>query len=109
MRNPFVSREEWLKARRKPAAGAKALGAVEFLSLAAAPTFALMALHEAVLGGGALDALCMAAPDASPLSGMAVMYGLMSAFHVAPWLRLIDPRRRNNSAIREGRAIPSHL
>jgi hypothetical protein len=43
------------------------------------------------LGGGPLDALCSA--DASPLSGMALMYLLMSAFHLAPWLKLIAGRR----------------
>ena len=29
------------------------------------------------------------APGGIPLSGMAVMYLLMSAFHAAPWLSLI--------------------
>lgn len=56
-----------------------------FLSLAAAPTFAIMALLTAVLGGGPLDTLC----GASPLTGMVAMYMLMSVFHLAPWLRLI--------------------
>jgi hypothetical protein len=56
-----------------------------FLSLAAAPTFAIMALLTAVLGGGPLDALCAA----SPLNGMAAMYLLMGVFHLAPWLKLI--------------------
>lgn len=67
-------------------------GAVDFLSLAAAPTFAIMAL----LTGG-LDAtpdiLCSATQHASPLNGMVVMYLLMSAFHSAPWLKLISSRR----------------
>src|SRR5437899_8017060 len=58
------------------------------LSYAAAPTFAVMALLT-VAGGGAPDALCSAGP-ASPLSGMVAMYLLMSAFHAAPWLRLIS-------------------
>jgi hypothetical protein len=65
-----------------------ALGAADWLSLAAAPTFALMALLTGVLGGPA-DVLCAAMQDASPLSGMAPMYLLMSAFHLAPWLKLI--------------------
>ena len=34
-----------------------------------------------------------AAQDASPLSGMVWMYMLMSAFHAAPWLRLITRRQ----------------
>ncbi len=75
------------------AADAAALGAADWLSLAAAPTFALMALLTGVLGGGAPDMLCSAAPDASPLGGMAPMYWLMSAFHAAPWLRLIARRQ----------------
>jgi hypothetical protein len=72
---------------------ATALGAAGWLSLAAAPTFAIMALLTGVLGGGPLDAVCAAA-HASPLSGMVPMYLLMSAFHAAPWLKLISSRRR---------------
>jgi hypothetical protein len=68
---------------------AAAIGAADFLYLAAAPTFAIMALLTAVLGGGSPDALC----GASPLSGMVPMYLLMSAFHLAPWLKLISSRR----------------
>jgi hypothetical protein len=67
-------------------------GAAECLSLAAAPTFAVMALLTAVLGGGPLDALCSAGTEASPLTGMIPMYLLMSAFHTAPWLKLISNR-----------------
>ena len=68
------------------------LGAADCLSLMAAPTFAVMALITAVLGGGPLAMLCSSAPDASPLTGMIPMYLLMSAFHAAPWLRLISSR-----------------
>jgi hypothetical protein len=71
---------------------AAALGAADFLYLAAAPTFAVMALLTSVLGGGPSDALCSMA-SASLLSGMAPMYLLMSAFHTAPWLKLISGRR----------------
>ena len=69
-------------------------GAADWLSLAAAPTFAVMALLTAVLSGGPLDMLCGAAPDASPLTGMIPMYVLMSAFHAAPWLKLISRARQ---------------
>src|SRR5262245_10011824 len=65
------------------AGNAAALGATDWLSLAAAPTFAIMALLAGVLGGGAPDVLCSAAHDASPLTGMVPMYLLMSAFHSA--------------------------
>jgi hypothetical protein len=61
----------------------------EWLSLAAAPTFAAMALLTGAFGGAPPDILCAAESHGSPLSGMTAMYALMSAFHVAPWLKLI--------------------
>lgn len=70
---------------------AATLGTTDWLSLAAAPTFAIMALLT--LLSGAPDVICSAAQDMSPLSGMVVMYLLMSAFHLAPWLKLIAGRR----------------
>ena len=77
-------------------AGIAARGA-NWLSLAAAPTFVIMALLAAFPGAGPPDMLCASAQHASPLSGMAAMYGLMSAFHSAPWLKLIS--RRCSSAL----------
>ena len=62
-----------------------------WLALAATPTFAIMALVTAVLGGGPADLLC-AAGQGSLLGGMVPMYLLMSAFHSAAWLRLIAER-----------------
>ena len=70
-----------------------ALGAADWLCLAAAPAFAIMALLTGVLGGGQMAMMCATAQDASPLSGMVPMYLLMSAVHSAPWLRLIFSRR----------------
>jgi hypothetical protein len=70
---------------------APALIAADWLRLAAAPTFATMALLTGVIGGGAPDGLC-SAQDASALTGMVPMYLLMSAFHATPWLRLITRR-----------------
>ena len=55
------------------------------------PRRPIMALLT-VLGGGAPDMLCSGAQAASPLSGMVPMYVLMSAFHSAPWLKLISTR-----------------
>ena len=72
-------------------------GAAELISLAAAPTFAIMALLTGVFGGGPMDMLCSAAHEASPLNGMVPMYVLMSAFHLTPWLKLIS-RRQNGRA-----------
>jgi hypothetical protein len=87
-------------ASRREAAGvgagsgnAAALGIADWLCLAAAPTFSIMALLTGVLGGRQPDLLCSAAQGASPLSGMVSMYLLMSAFHLAPWLKLISSRR----------------
>ncbi len=57
-----------------------------WLSLAASPTFAIMALLTA--GDARADMLCSAG-GASPLGGMATMYLLMAAFHAGPWLRLM--------------------
>jgi hypothetical protein len=73
--------------------GTAALGAADWLCLAAAPAFAIMALLTGVLGGGQMAMMCATAQDASPLSGMVPMYLLMSAVHSAPWLRLISSRR----------------
>jgi hypothetical protein len=64
------------------------------LSHAAAPTFAIMALLTGIQDGGMPGVLCSTAPDASPLTGMVPMYLLMSAFHSAPWLKLMTNWRR---------------
>jgi hypothetical protein len=68
--------------------------ATEWLALAAAPTFAVMALLTAGFGNGNTpDLLCSAMHQASPLGGMVPMYLLMSAFHARPWLTLVLGRR----------------
>jgi hypothetical protein len=69
---------------------AACLGVADWLSLAAAPTFAGMAVATTVLGGDGSGLMCLAAPHTLPLTGMQPMYVLMSAFHAAPWLRLIS-------------------
>ena len=73
---------------------APAFGAPDWLSLAAAPTFAVMAFLTAVLGGGGQDAICAAAEHSIPQNGMVWMYTLMSAFHTPPWLKLVASRRK---------------
>lgn len=65
------------------------LPVTEWLSLAAAPTFAIMALLTGIHGAGMQALLCSAMHETSLLSGMVPMYLLMSAFHFTPWLRLI--------------------
>ncbi|MBN9234804.1 MULTISPECIES: hypothetical protein [Phyllobacteriaceae] len=65
-------------------------GFTDWLCLAATPTFAAMALLSAVTGGA--DMICSSMADALPLNGMVMMYLLMSAFHLPPWLRLVAGR-----------------
>jgi hypothetical protein len=67
--------------------------AADGLRLAAAPTFAAMALVTATVGRASTDMLCSPGHEASVLNGMVLMYGLMSTFHLAPWLKLISRRR----------------
>ena len=82
-----------------------ALVAADWLCLAAAPTFAIMALLSGVPGGAPQDALCLAAHHGSLLGGMVPMYWLMSAFHSAPWLKLVVRRRSSRGPVR----IPPRL
>jgi hypothetical protein len=67
-----------------------ALRVAHWLSFGAAPTFAAMATLAGILGGGTHEISCSAASHTAALSGMVPMYGLMSAFHLAPWLKLIS-------------------
>jgi hypothetical protein len=78
-----------------------------WLALAAAPTFAIMALLIRIHGGGMPGMLCSAARDASPLSGMDLMYLLMSGFHLAPWLTLLF-HRSHSRALRQRAHIMRH-
>jgi hypothetical protein len=75
----------------------------DWLCLAAAPSFAVMAVFTSLCGGAQPDMLCSAEHGASPLSGMVVMYLLMSAFHLPAWLRLIG--RRRSDAMGPDRAL----
>jgi hypothetical protein len=78
-------------ASRDDESAAVTRGAARWLGLAAAPTFAIMALLTAASGGS--DMICGGALDASPFGGMVPMYLLMSGFHLAPWLKLVADRR----------------
>jgi hypothetical protein len=71
-----------------PRRNAAALRAADGLALAASSTFAVMALLTGIVGAGPADMLCSVS-EVSPMSGMVTMYLLMSAFHAAPWLKLI--------------------
>lgn len=76
------TRQDWLATRF----GGYGHVVARFLALAAAPTFAVMALIAAI---GPADMLCATMQGPFSLGGMVPMYALMSAFHLAPWLRLI--------------------
>jgi len=84
---------ECIRATSGRESGNVAAGAVDFLSLAASPTFAIMALLTGALDVGLPDILCSTTQHGSAPNGMVVMYLLMSAFHSASWLKLITGRR----------------
>ena len=68
------------------------------LSLAAAPTFVVMALWSAAVAAGPAEIICSSSGSALSLNGMAAMYALMSAFHVSPWLKLLSNWRNDDEA-----------
>jgi hypothetical protein len=105
MRHQIASHEERIKALRDaaPLRERRNAGVDRLLSLAAAPTFAIMALLTGISHGSTPEMLCSAAAGGLPLSGMALMYLLMSAFHLGPWLRLIS-RRASDSIVQPARA-----
>lgn len=67
--------------------------ATGLIALAAAPTFAAMALATAAFDIAYPDMRCSAVMPAATPSGMVVMYLLMGAFHLGPWLRRIAAAR----------------
>ena len=68
------------------------------LGFAAAPIFALMAGISAAGSPG----MTMCSATIVPINDMALMYLLMSFFHLPPWLKLLSARsqRRNNPVTR---------
>jgi hypothetical protein len=70
-----------------------ALFVADWLCLAAAPTFAAMAIVTGLAEAGHPDMLCSPAGPLSRSSGMVPMYLLMSAFHSPPWVNWILGRR----------------
>lgn len=78
------TREDWRVAA--------ALGLADRLRLAAAPSYAFMAVFAGVFGESPKDMVCMTVQHTSPLSGIVSMYVLMSVLHAVPWLKLIARR-----------------
>jgi hypothetical protein len=70
-----------------------------WLAIAAAPTFAAMAIITTLPTFESMGMMCGA--DPSSLAGMAPMYLLMGVFHSAPWLELMGNRLNRKS----GRAM----
>jgi hypothetical protein len=71
----------------------QAVDLADWLGLAAAPTFALMAWISAVGSPGMT--MCAAASAFMPINDMALMYLLMSLFHLSPWLKLFLARSQH--------------
>jgi hypothetical protein len=61
-----------------------------WLGFAATPTFALMAGVSAASAPGM--SMCSVASPLVPINDMALMYLLMSVFHLSPWLKLFSHR-----------------
>ena len=80
--------------------------AAVWLSLAAAPTFLIMALATRILDAAPSDILCTAIHGAPPLCGMTTMYLLMGVFHSAPWLKMLA--RGANQCSRNARGESWH-
>lgn len=74
-----------LEAAARVGGGRSALDAAGWLGLAAAPTFAAMALATALADEPA--PLCSAPPGGWRPGGMTTMYLLMAVFHLPAWLR----------------------
>jgi hypothetical protein len=81
-------------APEKPASSPRAtIATAGWLGLAVAPTCALMAWISAV--GSPAMTMCSAASAFAPINDMALMYVLMSLFHLSPWLKLLSSRSQH--------------
>ncbi|WP_248746442.1 hypothetical protein [Pseudomonas sp. MWU12-2037] len=78
--------------RSNGAPAGNALSIADWMCLAAAPTFAGMALLTALSPGTQMA--CSSMQGTFALDGMVTMYLIMSALHLPPWLRLLSGRSR---------------
>jgi hypothetical protein len=76
--------------QRSGTSGGKAASVARWLTLAAAPIFATMALVCAATGNA--DPICSAGRGIFRFGSMEAMYLVMSVFHLPPWLRLVASR-----------------
>ncbi|WP_040678607.1 hypothetical protein [Nitratireductor pacificus] len=76
------------------------LDASRWLGLAATPTFAVMAWISAT--GATGMTMCSAVPAFIPINDMALMYALMSLFHLSPWMKLLSVHLQRPSTETEG-------
>ncbi len=74
-----------------------ARSATRRLALAAAPTFATMAVVAGVVQTGTPGPICTTSHAGPWLVGMVPMYLLMSLFHAAPWWRVVARHRRRRT------------
>jgi len=63
-------------------------GLARWLSIAAAPTFAAMAVWTQA-SGGASPMLCTSDHSFGSIDGMAAMYALMAIFHAGRWIEAV--------------------
>lgn len=92
--------------KAKGDAGMRTFHAAKWLHLAAAPTFAAMALLTPIMPNAQVDMLCSSARDMPVLGGMTAMYLLMGVFHTGPWLRRLSSWRGET---RRRARYPEHL
>lgn len=76
-------------------------GPTGWLHLAAAPTFATMALLNALAVAPA-DILCSAVHGMASIGGMTLMYALMCVFHAGPWWKLLAAQRNRRRCAMQG-------
>lgn len=68
----------------------------QFLKLAAAPVFGVMAILSAAYSGD-LASICFSSENSFIPLGMDTMYALMAIFHFRPWLDVLENSQNKES------------